>query len=122
MTMTDTDAQLALDHARRARRVLIVVRRAADASDVIDRVSEALTADDAGTVRRAAGLWNVTLPLGGRIDVRPYSSRYALRGLTADTVLCAADVPVETDAEFAADVWAITATSPDPVIMLQRDV
>jgi hypothetical protein len=88
MTMTgQTTAQIALDHARRSRRVLIVTRRAVQASAVIQAVSEALTADDDARVWRAAGAWNVTLPNGGRIDARPYSSSYALRGLSADTVI-----------------------------------
>lgn len=120
MTMTGQDtAQIALNHARRSRRVLIVTRRAVQASDAIEAVSEALTADDDAIVRRTAGAWNVTLPNGGRIDVRPYSSHYALRGMSADTVLLDASV---RSLSIEAEVTLCLMTSPAPELLLQRDL
>lgn len=115
--MTSTDAELALDRARMGRRVLIVVRRATDATPAIDRLSAALSADDGAKVRRAAGLWRIELPAGGRIDVRPASSPHALRGLSADVLLIAAGVQL-----LRSELLPIVAASSHAELFAQRDL
>lgn len=115
-----TTAQTALDHARRGRRVLIVTDRAVIASDVIERVSEALTPVDleGAVVARRAGAWSVRLASGGRIDARPLSSSHALRGLSADTVITTSRL-LSIASEL---IGRITVTSSDPTLLLRREL
>lgn len=113
MSRFENVARTARDEARSRRSVLIVTRTSHQAVKVMKALEDALRPrDGVSQTMNSNGLWAARADGWGegRIEVRTQGA--AIRGMSADTVLCQRDVNRVT----LRDTWPVTATSAAPML------